>query len=204
MHVVPKAANDMMSVGRLQGFDGKITAQGKRFKWCMDDTTIVCICMVWSLLSLVRRVGKLLLQGSMSVGEFKDQQQLSASSVASLKARDRQVFLFEQMVILSEAIGARNQFSQPAYLYKNHLQVNKMTLTERSPDDDPLKFVIKAKSPQQTEPMCVVFVFANQAERDEWCASVKAVLDRQTDFLRALQSPIAYQKELTKEYVHFV
>lgn len=29
MHVVPKAANDMMCVGRLQGFDGKITAQGK-------------------------------------------------------------------------------------------------------------------------------------------------------------------------------
>ncbi|KAF0772307.1 triple functional domain protein-like isoform X4 [Aphis craccivora] len=29
MQVVPKAANDMMDVGRLQGFDGKITAQGK-------------------------------------------------------------------------------------------------------------------------------------------------------------------------------
>ncbi|CAG7661343.1 unnamed protein product, partial [Allacma fusca] len=29
MHVVPKEANDMMNVGRLQGFDGKITAQGK-------------------------------------------------------------------------------------------------------------------------------------------------------------------------------
>ena len=29
MCVVPKAANDMMQVGRLQGFDGKITAQGK-------------------------------------------------------------------------------------------------------------------------------------------------------------------------------
>jgi hypothetical protein len=29
MVIVPKAANDMMDVGRLQGFDGKITAQGK-------------------------------------------------------------------------------------------------------------------------------------------------------------------------------
>lgn len=27
--VVPKAANDMMDVGRLQKFEGKITAQGK-------------------------------------------------------------------------------------------------------------------------------------------------------------------------------
>lgn len=30
MHVVPKAANDMMNVGRLQGFDGKIMAQGNQ------------------------------------------------------------------------------------------------------------------------------------------------------------------------------
>lgn len=27
--IVPKAANDMMDVGRLRNFDGKITAQGK-------------------------------------------------------------------------------------------------------------------------------------------------------------------------------
>lgn len=32
MNVVPKMANDMMNVGRLQGFDGKITAQGKLLK----------------------------------------------------------------------------------------------------------------------------------------------------------------------------
>lgn len=29
MQIVPKAANDMMDVGRLQKFEGKITAQGK-------------------------------------------------------------------------------------------------------------------------------------------------------------------------------
>ncbi|VDP27735.1 unnamed protein product [Soboliphyme baturini] len=29
MHVVPKACDNMMHVGRLQGFDGKVTAQGK-------------------------------------------------------------------------------------------------------------------------------------------------------------------------------
>jgi hypothetical protein len=38
MHVVPKAANDMMNVGRLQGFDGKITAQGKLL---LQDTLMV-------------------------------------------------------------------------------------------------------------------------------------------------------------------
>ncbi|ESN93100.1 hypothetical protein HELRODRAFT_69535, partial [Helobdella robusta] len=39
MHVVPKAADDMMNVGRLQGFDGKVTAQGKLL---LQDTLQVC------------------------------------------------------------------------------------------------------------------------------------------------------------------
>lgn len=29
MHVVPKACDDMMQVGRLQNFDGNLNAQGK-------------------------------------------------------------------------------------------------------------------------------------------------------------------------------
>ena len=37
--MVPKAANDMMNVGRLQGYDGKITAQGKLI---LQDTLKVC------------------------------------------------------------------------------------------------------------------------------------------------------------------
>lgn len=36
--MVPKAANDMMDVGRLQKFEGKITAQGK----LLLHGTIVC------------------------------------------------------------------------------------------------------------------------------------------------------------------
>ncbi|RUS82343.1 hypothetical protein EGW08_009896, partial [Elysia chlorotica] len=38
MCVVPKAANDMMQVGRLQGFDGKITSQGNLL---LQDTLLV-------------------------------------------------------------------------------------------------------------------------------------------------------------------
>ncbi|KAK3082713.1 hypothetical protein FSP39_003330 [Pinctada imbricata] len=42
MCVVPKAANDMMQVGRLQGFDGKITAQGNLL---LHDTLLVAEVM---------------------------------------------------------------------------------------------------------------------------------------------------------------
>ncbi|RWS15945.1 triple functional domain protein-like protein, partial [Dinothrombium tinctorium] len=167
MHVVPKAADDMMTVGRLQGFEGKITAQGK-----------------------------LLLQGLLLVCDTKEA--LTSTSISSLKLKERQVFLFEQIIIFSEAVGQKTQFSNPTYIYKNHLQVNKMSLQEKSPDSDLIKFILKSKDPQQEG---VNFVCQGQTveERDLWVQNIKAILETQLDFLRALQSPIAYQKELTKE-----
>uniref|UniRef100_T1KVW8 DH domain-containing protein n=1 Tax=Tetranychus urticae TaxID=32264 RepID=T1KVW8_TETUR len=167
MHVVPKTANDMMNVSRLQGFDGKITAQGK-----------------------------LLLQGILNVADTREP--ITASLVSSIKLRERQVFLFEQIIIFSEILGAKTQFSQPSYIYKAHLQVNKMSLTEKSADDDESKFILKSKDPQQ-EGLAFVIQATDPDERCEWVRNIQAILETQLDFLRALQSPIAYQKELTKE-----
>ncbi len=165
MTIVPKAANDMMMVGRLQHFDGKITAQGK-----------------------------LLQQGLLLVGELGS----DSSSIAAVKLKERQVFLFEQIIIFSEAVGQKTQFSDPMYIHKNHLQVNKMSLIDKVEDSDPTKFVLKSKDPQQ-EGVAFVCQGLTKEIRDEWVSNIRAILDTQLDFLRALQSPIAYQKELTKE-----
>lgn len=40
------------------------------------------------------------------------------------KMKERQVFLFEQIIIFSDAIGPKSQFSTPVYIYKNHIQVS--------------------------------------------------------------------------------
>ncbi|XP_022663645.1 triple functional domain protein-like isoform X3 [Varroa destructor] len=170
MHVVPKSANDMMCVGRLQGFEGKVTAQGK-----------------------------LLLQGQLAVS---DATSASASSnfaqimATTTKLKERQVFLFEQMIILSEMVGAKSQFSTPSFIYKNSLQVNKMSLHEDQ--TDPLKFCLTSKNPLQ-EGLTLVLQAQSSEHRQEWVSNIRALLDTQQDFLRAIQSPIAYQKELTKD-----
>lgn len=44
------------------------------------------------------------------------------SSVPS-RGREWQVFLFEQNIIFSEAVGKKTQFTNPAYIYKAHIQV---------------------------------------------------------------------------------
>jgi len=203
----------MMNVGRLQGFEGKITAQGK-----------------------------LLLQGLLLVSDVKESN-VNPQGISNLKLKERQVFLFEQIIILSEPVGGSYSsssttsssgsasasvssnrpsfsFSNTVYIYKNHLQVNKMTLMETSPDEDPLKFILKSKggggssgrssaagsfpstsaqSSSSDEASAFVFLGRTQEERDQWFSAIKGILETQLDFLRALQSPIAYQKEMAKD-----
>ncbi|XP_054168733.1 triple functional domain protein-like [Oppia nitens] len=170
MHVVPKAANDMMCVGRLQHFDGKITAQGK---------------LLHQGLLLVAELGNI---GSSNI----------SAAIGSTKLKERQVFLFEQIIIFSETVGQKGQFSNPVYIYKAHLMVNKMCLIDKVDDSDPTKFLLKSKDPNMSE-IAFLCQGSNKEVTALWVTNIRAILDTQLDFLRALQSPIAYQKELTKE-----
>jgi len=171
MHVVPKAANDMMDVGRLQGFDGKITAQGK-----------------------------LLLHGMLTCAERP------CSNPNRMPHRDLHVFLFEQSIIFSEEVGKKTQFTSPVYVYKAHIQVNKMTLEERhgssssnsSDDSSDGSFIIKSTDPKRP-PLWFVCHAHSAESRTEWLQNLRQILQTQRDFLKAIQSPIVYQKELTKE-----
>ncbi|KOC61451.1 Triple functional domain protein [Habropoda laboriosa] len=158
MRIIPKAANDMMDVGRLQGFD--VTQ------------------------------GKLLLHGPLLVSEI--------SSNLPSRGREWQVFLFEQNIIFSEAVGKKTQFTNPAYIYKAHIQVNKMSLEECY--DDPEKFVIRSTDPRKPGlGFSCSAVEENGPRKQEWVDTITAILQTQRDFLKAIQSPIAYQKELTKD-----
>jgi len=168
MHIVPKTANDMMMVSRLQNFEGKISAQGK-----------------------------LLQQGLLMVADVVMGSGLNLN-FTSIKLKERQVFLFEQIIIFSESVGQKTQFSNPNYIYKNHLQVNKMSLIDKSEYLDEGKFILKSKDPQQ-EGLAFLCEGITKEDSVEWISNIRAILDTQLDFLRALQSPIAYQKELTKE-----
>ncbi|XP_018907690.2 triple functional domain protein isoform X1 [Bemisia tabaci] len=162
MQVVPKNANDMMDVGRLQGFDGKITAQGK-----------------------------LLLHGVLVCAENP--------LPGTFKGKELQVFLFEQNIIFSEAVGKKTQFTSPVYIYKAHIQVNKMNLEEKVAGDDANElFLVRSTDPRKPA-MCYVCQASSPEARNEWVQTLKEILQTQRDFLKAIQSPIAYQKELTKD-----
>lgn len=159
MCFVPKRCNDMMNVGRLQGFEGKITAQGK-----------------------------LLQQDTFSVSEQE-------SGVLS-RAKERRVFLFEQLVIFSEPIDKKKGFSLPGYTFKNSIKVSCLGVEERS-EDDPCCLVLTSRGTNGS-----VMRFIMQASSSEiqqaWFDDVVQILETQRNFLNALQSPIEYQRKESK------
>ncbi|XP_006859548.1 PREDICTED: rho guanine nucleotide exchange factor 25 isoform X2 [Chrysochloris asiatica] len=162
MCFVPKRCNDMMTLGRLRGFEGKLTAQGK-----------------------------LLGQDTFWVTEPE------AGGLLSSRGRERRVFLFEQIVIFSEALGGGVRGgTQPGYVYKNSIKVSCLGL-EGNLQGDSCRFALTSRGPeggiqryvlQATDPV------VSQA----WMKQVAQILERQRDFLNALQSPIEYQRRESK------
>ncbi|XP_008411881.1 rho guanine nucleotide exchange factor 25 isoform X3 [Poecilia reticulata] len=159
MCLVPKRCDDMMNVGRLQGFEGKITAQGK-----------------------------LLQQETFTVAE-QDSGFLS-------RAKERRVFLFEQLVIFSEPIDKKKDFSIPGYIFKNSIKVSCLGV-EPSADGDDTRFVLTSRNPDGS-----VVRYQLQSSSAEicraWVNDVVQILESQRNFLNALQSPIEYQRRESK------
>ncbi|XP_075332860.1 rho guanine nucleotide exchange factor 25 isoform X3 [Odontesthes bonariensis] len=159
MCFVPKRCDDMMNVGRLQGFEGKITAQGKLLQ--QDTFTII----------------------------EQDSGFLS-------RAKERRVFLFEQLVIFSEPIDRKKAFLLPGYTFKNSIKVSCLGV-EPSVDGDDARFVLTSRNPDGS-----VVRFQLQASSPEicraWVNDVVQILESQRNFLNALQSPIEYQRRESK------
>ncbi|XP_022600928.1 rho guanine nucleotide exchange factor 25-like isoform X3 [Seriola dumerili] len=159
MCFVPKRCNDMMNVGRLQGFEGKITAQGK-----------------------------LLQQDTFSVSEQE-------SGFLS-RARERRVFLFEQLVIFSEPIDKKKGFSLPGYTFKNSIKVSCLGVEEHS-EEDPCCLVLTSRGTDSSVTRFIMQALSPEIQL-AWLNDVVQILETQRNFLNALQSPIEYQRRESK------
>ncbi|KAF2357220.1 Dbl (DH) domain, partial [Trinorchestia longiramus] len=163
MTVLPRDADHMMTVGRLQDFKGNIMAQGE-----------------------------LLHYGPLLVSE--------GNTAAIFRPRELTVFVFEQSIIFSECQKKRTAFSSEEYFCKNHLQMNKLTLEEQCDRNDPTKFLLRSTE-HHKENLAFVCQGENQDDHYTWTSQIRLLLQKQKDFLLALQSPIAYQKEQTKHQI---
>ncbi|XP_028577155.2 rho guanine nucleotide exchange factor 25 isoform X5 [Podarcis muralis] len=162
MCFVPKRCNDMMNVGRLQGFEGKLTAQGK----LLQQNTF------W----VTEQAGGILARG-----------------------RERRIFLFEQIVILSETLERRRgPYAAPTYAFKSSIKVSCLGL-EPCVDNDPCKFALISRGAERGT-IRYVLQAATSEIAQAWVADISLILETQRDFLNALQSPIEYQRRESKTH----
>lgn len=61
------------------------------------------------------------------------------------------------------------------------------------------RFLVKSTDPHRSETVSYTCTASTPEQNREWLETIQNILQSQVDFLKAIQSPIAYQKELTKE-----
>lgn len=187
MSQVPKLCNDMMNLGRLQGYEVcplRLFTAGSGGSFKPDRQ------------SLLRLQGKLTSQGKLLQQEtfFVTEQDAGVLS----RSKERRVFLFEQIVIFSELL--RKGSSTPGYQFKKSIKVRPECSQEQlwvpamlepcprqvsylgleeSVDNDPCKFVLSCRGSSER----FTLQAANVDIKQVWVRHIQALLDDQSKFL---------------------
>ncbi|XP_038866908.1 rho guanine nucleotide exchange factor 25-like isoform X4 [Salvelinus namaycush] len=132
--------------------------------------------------------GKLLQQDTFTVSE-QDSSFLS-------RAKERRVFLFEQLVIISEPIDRKKGFSLPGYTFKNSIKLSCLGVEDHC-EEDPCRLVLTSRGADGSVARFVLQA-SSQETRRAWVNDVVQILETQRNFLNALQSPIEYQRRESK------
>ncbi|XP_019651780.1 rho guanine nucleotide exchange factor 25 isoform X2 [Ailuropoda melanoleuca] len=137
--------------------------------------------------------GKLTAQGKLLGQDTFWVTEPEAGGLLSSRGRERRVFLFEQIVIFSEALGGGVRGgSQAGYVYKSSIKVSCLGL-EGNLQGDPCRFALTSRGPEGGIQRYVLQT-ADPSVSQAWIKQVAQILESQRDFLNALQSPIEYQR----------
>lgn len=193
MSQVPKLCNDMMNLGRLQGYE--VCPFRARSPFTEKDFSNLTFSN-----SPVHLQGKLTSQGKLLQQEtfFVTEQDTGVLS----RSKERRVFLFEQIVIFSELL--RKGSSTPGYQFKKSIKVHpeyfheyltwKLCVPamlelcpwqvsylglEESVDNDPCKFVLSCRGSSER----FTLQAANVDIKQVWVRHIQMLLDDQSKFL---------------------
>ncbi|KAM7356678.1 trio Rho guanine nucleotide exchange factor [Cochliomyia hominivorax] len=150
---------------------------------CKDVNDIMVLRRLKNFDGNITAQGKLLLHGPLTCIE-------NGKNTAEGKMRELHVFLFEQGIFFTERHNSKVQFSSPTYIYRSHIQVNKMQLDEW-PNN---RFLLKSTDPNRPDLNMICYAATIDSHR-EWLDTIRKQLQFQNDFLNALIRPIAYQQQ---------
>ncbi|VVC45689.1 Guanine-nucleotide dissociation stimulator, CDC24, conserved site,Dbl homology (DH) domain,PH domain- [Cinara cedri] len=152
MKYVPRVADDMIIVSKLEGFDGNIIAQGD-----------------------------LLLHDNFDCAR-KSEDEFKSTEFECETYENMHVFLFEKCIIFSKEI--------------NKMYVKKKQCPDRSPNE---LLIIESMGGLKKPPMWIVCSITNPKLQSEWWLTLNEMQKQNQEFLKAIMSPITYQRQLTEE-----
>uniref|UniRef100_A0A182UXD6 DH domain-containing protein n=1 Tax=Anopheles merus TaxID=30066 RepID=A0A182UXD6_ANOME len=165
-----------------------------KYKLCLGDMLIKPVQRIMKYELLLKDI----LKHTLRAGLTEEVPGLKEAMHIMQKPKELHVFLFEQNIIFAEIVGKKTQFTSPNYIYKAHIQVNKMTLQDLSDQTNGNRFSLCSIDPQRSS-LSYICTAPTPELHSEWLNTIHEILKTQNDFLKALVSPIAYQKELTKD-----
>lgn len=155
MCFVPKRCNDMMTLGRLRGFEvqgwsnallpqaehsgdpyRELCSPGADRRWLVgsvrgrreEQRVAPFLLLFFSKATLLWFQGKLTAQGKLLGQDTFWVTEPEAGGLLSSRGRERRVFLFEQIIIFSEALGGGVRGgTQPGYVYKSSIKVGRVS-----------------------------------------------------------------------------
>ncbi|XP_037045477.1 rho guanine nucleotide exchange factor 25-like [Bradysia coprophila] len=127
--------------------------------------------------------GKLLFHGLLLCVQVDSNKDTYDRTMDNLK--EVQVFLFEKIIIFSDIVGKKTQFTDPVYIYKAHLQVNRMKVKKLMYN----RILLRSTDPERQE---LNFVLMGRTQEDyrEWADQLISIRRKQTAFLEVLQNPV--------------
>ncbi|XP_058975497.1 kalirin isoform X2 [Musca domestica] len=150
---------------------------------CKDVNDIMVLRRLKNFDGNITAQGKLLLHGTLTCLE-------QGKNATERKTRELYVFLFDQGIFFTERHNAKGQFSSPTYIYRSHIQLNKMQLEELTNH----RFQLKSIDPNRPNINMICYASNTEACRN-WLDTIRKQLQFQHDFLNALIRPIAYQQQ---------
>ncbi|CAF2637751.1 unnamed protein product [Rotaria sp. Silwood2] len=156
---VPRLANDMMNVGRIK-----------------------------DLPTNVHQLGELKLQDMLSVSEPISKETKDVKEIEK-KLKERRVFLFQQAMVFSEELPAKDKYSSPNYIYKYDLKINKLQHKEFKRNKELFQFILVEVDAGNTRR--VICQCKDDEQYELWVTNVEKVLQRQMDLIIALTNPTA-------------
>lgn len=128
----------------------------------------------------------LLIYGTLKVIECNSDRR-KASTMQ--RVQKLEVFMFDRVLIFTEIVGKKTQYTDPSYDYKSHIPVNMMSIEEID-NFGKKRFLIKSTDSQKS----MSYICISEDKHNEWIEIITSQLEGLHDLGKMLENPLRFME----------